>query len=225
MTIRFWRSGSPAFGLEVDDDEGARSWLSSGAAVGRFARELTPAESEAIDRKLATAARAPAAVSGADVTAPGETTEHLLADESIDLAYPSSAGPPAAYRDLVSTLRELLDDLVKSPVAAIVLDVAGPPYQGRLRHAGADPITVRMEDLTMTVTRFGPDDAVESTIDSPVDAAPYDGPLAPGWELPLPPAGAAAPEGGFVTITVGPAEVDVAGDGVLRRTEFGWTSE
>ena len=53
------------------------------------------------------------------MTAPGETTEHLLADESIDLAYPSSAGPPDACRDLVSTLRELLDDLVKSPVAAL----------------------------------------------------------------------------------------------------------
>jgi hypothetical protein len=77
----------------------------------------------------------------------------------------------------------------------------------------------------MTTTRFGPGDTVEATTESRIETARQDGPVGPGWTLPLSDAGGAAASGGFVAITVGPAEVDVQGDGVLRRIEFGWASE
>jgi hypothetical protein len=222
MTIRLWRSGTPSFGIELDDADVAHSWLSSGAAIGRFARALAPSEREALEHGLAHAVQA-SALPHSGARQPGAATEHLLAD-SVDISYPASSGPPAGYGDLVDALRELLDDLVSSPVAAIELHVDGPPYRGRLRHAGTEPITVRMEGLTMTTTHFGHDDTVEGTTEVRVDTAPLDGPVSPGWELPLPTIEADAEDGGFTSITIGPIEVDVQGDGVLRRAEFGWTS-
>jgi hypothetical protein len=216
MKIRFWRSGSSSFGLEVGDDGIARSTLSSGEAVGRFARPLSPTERDALEQGLAKAS-APARDDAP--VAPGAATEHLLTD-TLDVAYPAGGDPPDGLAGVVTPLRDLLDDLVASPIAAIVFDATG----ARLRHAGHEPITARMKGMTMTTTRFSADYAVEGSIEAAVDAL-HDGPIEPGWELALPDAGADAPEGGFVSITVGPAEIDVEGDGVLRRCEFGWTSE
>lgn len=224
MTIRYLRSGTPSFGLWIDDDGVARSWQSSGAAIGRFARDLSADERDAIRRGLADAEGAPRTTPpDDDVVAPGGVATETVLTESLEISYPP-ADVPEAVGALVETLRELLDDLMSSPVAAIVLDIDGPPYRGRLRHVGDEPITVRIDGLTMSTTSFAADYTVGDTATTHVDAT-HDGPLEPGWDLALPDAGVNAPDGGFISITVGPAAVDVEGNGVLRSTEFGWVSE
>jgi hypothetical protein len=232
MTIRLWRSGSSSFGLTVDDDGVAHSTSSGGTAVGRFARGLTQDERDGIRRGLAQATEAndaDAAGSESDASElaapvrPGATTEHLLAD-GLDVSYPAGDEPPEPYRELVHTLRAVRDDLAESAVAAIVLDVDGPPYRSRLRHVGTEPITVRMAGLTMTITRYRGDYTIVDTAEEPVEAD-FDGPIGRGWELPLPAVDTAEPDGGFVVISVGTAEIDVEANGVLRRTEFSWASE
>lgn len=224
MTVRLTQTahGTPpqSLGVEVDDDGHARSWQGSGRRVGRFARDLSAAERRALARALRTARAAPVPPDpdGGPVR-PSGVTERLVADGLPDVVLPGHARPPTGFGGLVRLLRRLQDDLADSPVAGIELDAAASP---RLRHVGSEPVTVRAGTVTVQVTAFGRDDGLAGSAAHAVDAA-VDGPVGPGWELRLADdLGLAAPEGGFLTVTVSRLAVDSRGDGVLRPAELSW---
>ena len=234
MTVRLTRT---AYGrrpnqfssLEIDDEGRATAWQNTGQQVGRFSRTLSAEERETLDRALA---RARDAVSGVpadpppSVRPPSGVTEGVVADGGIDVAL-NTGSPPPGLEDLVALLVAVRDDLDDYPVAALALEVTGPPYVAALLHAGSEPLAVRLGLLTVKGAVLDEDDVVLDRTSLRVDAANVDGPVGPGWTLPL--AGdlglALPPTGGFLTLTVGTPEVDVQGDGVLQPTELGWMTE
>jgi hypothetical protein len=84
-----------------------------------------------------------------------------------------------------------------------------------------------MATLTLQATLFDRDSAIVDSATHTVDASDADGEVGSGWSHPLADnLGLAAPrKGGFLTVTVGTAEVDALGDGVLRSAEFSWMTE
>lgn len=234
MTVRLTRTSygaSPrSLGIEIDDDGHAISWQSSGHRVGRFARRLSAKERTALERALASArdAGAPTAPApAAQPVRPDGTTEQLTADGLPDVVLVAHAPPPPGVEGLVQMLRTLSDDLAGSPVAALELEVEGTPPGARLRHVGSEPIAVRAGTVTVQVTAFGRDSAIVDSATHTVDASGVDGPVGAGWELRLADdlGLAAAPPGGFLTVTVGTLDVDSVGDGVLRPAELSWMTE
>jgi hypothetical protein len=233
MTVRLTRtSNGPQAqwqGIEIDDGGHAASWQTSGNRVGRFARDLSAPERQALDRALAAAgdADAPAAPDPAQAQRPSGTTEQLTADGLPDVVLDAHETPPEGFGDLVRLLLTLREKLADSPMAAIELEVDGSPLGARLRHVGFEPVAVRMATLTLQATLFDRDSAIVDSATHTVDASDADGKMGPGWSHPLTDdLGLAAPrEGGFLTVTVGTAEVDALGDGVLRSAEFSWMTE
>jgi hypothetical protein len=233
MTVRLTRNAyghrRQSEGLEVDDEGRATGWQSSGQQVGRFARTLSAQERETLDRALA---RAQEAVSDAApeappaVLPPSGVTEALVADGGVDVVLGTDA-PPPGLEDLVALLLAVREDLADHPVAALALEVTGPPYAAALRHTGSEPLTVRLGPLTVKGALLDEDDVVLDRTSLRVDAGDVDGPVGPGWALRLSDdLGWGSPRtGGFLTLTVGTPEVDVRGDGVLRPTELGWMTE
>ena len=234
MTVRLTRTshGRPPqlLGIEVDDDGHAISWQASGHRVGRFARELSTAERAALERALDSARNADAEAApdpAGQPVRPSGATEQLTADGLPDVVLDAHGSPPPGFEDLFGLLRDLREDLTDSPVAAIELQVGGSPLGARLRHMGSQPVTVRMATLSVQATLFDKNSAIVDSTTHTVDASGSDGPVGSGWELHLvDDLGVAAPrKGGFLTVTVGTAEVDALGDGVLRRAEFSWMTE
>ena len=158
---------------------------------------------------------------------PSVSREQLAADGLPAVVLHGHAPPPRGFGDLVDLLVKLREELSDSPVAAIELDVAGSPLSARLRHVGSEPVSVRLGALTLQATLFDEDSAIVDTATHSVEPDAVDGPVGTGWELPLvDDLGLAAPrKGGFLTVTVGRAEVDSLGDGVLRPAEFSWIIE
>jgi len=239
MTVRLTRTAhgltSQSSGIEIGDDGRAAAWATSGHRVGRFARELSAGEQAALERVLA-AAREAAAQEIGDSSAPqppgqavrpGGATEYLTADGLPDVVLAAPQEPPPAVDGLIRLMRTLFEDLARSPVAAIELEVRGSPFRARLRHLGSEPITVRMATLTVQATLFGPDSALIDSATHTVDASSAGNPAGPGWSLPLTDdLGVAAPrKGGFLTVTVGTPEVDALGNGVLHPAVFTWMME
>lgn len=211
-------------GVQIDDDSTAVGWQTDGDRVGRFRRALTPTERRALRRALDAARDARSAPPAAAPRRPGATTERVIAD-GVDLT--AGAEVPPAAADLVDRLRELQGRLSGSPVAAVALEVTGPPWTARLRHVGDEPVAVRMASLTLTVAVFGPDGALIDTVDRAVDGSGVGDRVGTGWTLSLvedldrP----AVPAGGFATLTVAGAQADVRDDGILREVEWGWVNE
>jgi hypothetical protein len=233
MTVRLTRTSHGTLpesaGIEIDDDGRATGWQTSGSRVGRFARDLLAQERDALERALssARAADAPAAPDPNAVRPPSGATEQLIADGLPGVALDEQATPPPGFKKLVRLLLKLRDDLVESPVAAIELLVDGPPFGARLRHVGPEPVRVRMGTLTVLATLFKRNSAIEDSKTYTVDASEVNGPVRPGWTLPLvDELGIDAPrKGRFLTVSVGTPEVDALGDGVLRSVEFSWMTE
>jgi hypothetical protein len=225
MTVRMTRTtpGRPpqSLGVEVDDAGRATGYQTAGNRVGRFARELTAEERDA----LAAAAREAAAADLAAVPPPTGASEQLLTDD-VDARF-DPLRPPAGLAGIVEVLRALREDLAGSPVAAIALEVGGSPPAAALRHVGTEPLTVRAATLTVTATLFDADSGIAGTAEHTVDASGVGDEIGPGWRLPLvADVGVAAPgKGGFRTVTVTGAEADAVGDGVLHRVELGWMDE
>ncbi len=230
MTLRLTRTTHGArtasATLEIDGDR-ASCAQASGQRVGRFARSLSTRERRALDRALAAAASAEPPAPPAGPFRPSGTVEQLIGDGLPELVLDSAATPPGAFKDLLRLLFRLRENLGESPVAVIELEVAGTPPGARLRHLGSDPIRLRISTLTLTTTLFGPDSAIVDTSSEVVEASAVDGQVGPGWAIPLvSDLGVAAPaKGGFLTVTVGTAEVDALGDGVLRPAVLSWMSE
>jgi hypothetical protein len=233
MTVRLTRIAHghrrQSEGLEIDEEGHATGWQNSGQKVGRFARTLSAEERQTLDRALAGAREA---VSGAvpdpppSVLPPSGVTEALVADGGVDVVLNTDA-PPPGLGDLVALLLAVREDLADHPVAALTLEVTGPPYAAALRHAGSEPLVVRLGPLTVKGAVLDEDDVVLDRTSLRVDAVNVDGPVGPGWTLPLADdLGLALPRtGGVLTLTVGNPEVDIRGDGVLQPTELGWMIE
>jgi hypothetical protein len=234
MTVRLTRTshgGPPLFlGIEIDDAGRAASWQTSGNRVGRFARDLSARERKALDRALASAKEADvpeASDSASQVQPHSGAMEQLTANGLPDVVLDAHEKPPTGFKDLVKLLRKLREELADSPVAAIELEVDGPPFGAQLRHVGQLPVTVRMGTLSVKATVFKRDSAIADSKTYPVDASSVDGPVGPGWTLPLVDDLAidAPRKGGFLTVSVGTPEVDALGDGVLRQSQFSWMTE
>lgn len=224
-TVRYARTapGRPQqfSGLEIDADAGAVGWQNFGHRVGRFARALTESECDALTAALDGARDTDPGTAGP----PGSVTEQITAD-GIDVTL-NPQDPPAGFADLVDLLRSLLGDMADSPVAAIELEVTPAPLSARLRHVGPQGLAARLGPLTVQATSFDEDSGIVDSVSERVVPPEPDGTVGPGWVLPLVEdlAIEAPPDGGFLTVTVGTPEVDVLGDGVPRRAEFGWMSE
>jgi hypothetical protein len=234
MTIRLTRTshGTPplSMGIEIDDAGRAAGWQTSGNRVGRFAHSLSERELKALDRALAAAKEAEieaAPDSASQVQPPSGAVEQLTANGLPDLVLDAHEKPPAGFKDLVKLLRKLREKLADSPVAAIELSVAGPPFDAQLRHVGQQSVTVRMGTLSVKATLFKRDSSIADSKTYTVDASGVDGPVGPGWTLPLVDDLAidAPGKGRFLTVSVGAPEVDALGDGVLRSAQFVWMSE
>lgn len=233
MTVRLTRVSHGArpqwLCIEIDDDGQARSWQTSGQRVGRFARELSASERRRLERALTAARNADALATPEPVAGPvrpGGATEQLTADGLPDVVFAAHPTPPSGCGDLVRLLRALREDLARSPVAAIELEVGGSPPGARLRHVGQEPITVRAQAVTVRVTAFGRDSALVDSATRTVSAPRAEGAVTPGWEWRVADnLGLHAPQGGFLTVTVGTLGLDAVGDGVLRPAEFSWLTE
>jgi hypothetical protein len=234
MTVRLTRTshGGPpqSLGIEINDDGRATSWQTSGHRVGRFARELSATERTTLERAMASARNANAEAApdpAAQPVRPSGATEQLTAEGLPDVVLDAHGTPPPGFGELIQLLLSLREDLTESPVAAIELAVDGSPLGARLRHIGAQPVTVRMATLTLQATLFDKNSAIVDSATHTIDAAGTEGPVGLGWELTIAnDLGLAAPrKGGFLTVTVGAPEVDSLGDGVLRRAEFSWMTE
>jgi len=233
MTVRLTRTSHGTLpesaGIEIDDDGRATGWQTSGNRVGRFARELSAQERVALDRALTSArdADAPAAPDPNAVKPPSGATEQLIADGLPGVVLDEQATPPSGFKKLVRLLLSLREDLVESPVAAIELGIDGPPFRAQLRHVGPEPVRVRMGTLAVLATLFKRNSAIEDSKTYTVDASGVNGPVWPGWTLPLvDELGIDAPrKGRFLTVSVGTPEVDALGDGVLRSVELSWMTE
>lgn len=232
MTVRYTITtpgpGGHSAGLEIDDESTAVAWQTDGDRIGRFRRPLTAAERLALQRAVEAARRREPDPPAGGPRRPEASTERIIAD-GVDLTVTDDVDPAAA--DLVARLRDLADRLTASPVAAVVLDVEGPPWTVRLRHAGDTDLTLRASALTVSVTTFGPDseilDTTEHIVEHAVEHAGDGDRVGPGWsrdlvdKLDAP----AVPAGVFVTVTVSGAQADVRGDGIVRGVEWGWASE
>jgi hypothetical protein len=233
MTVRMTRTshGTPpdSAGIEIDDEGRATGWQTSGTRVGRFARVLSAQERVTLDRALTSArdADAPAAPDPNAPRPPSGATEQLAADELPGVVLDEHATPPPGFKKLVRLLLSLREGLIETPVAAIELGVDGPPFRAQLRHVGPEPVRVRMGTLTVLATLFTRDSAIEDSKTYTVDASEVDGPVGPGWTLPLVDELVidTPRKGRFLTVSVGTPEVDALGDGVLRSVEFSWMTE
>lgn len=232
MTVRLTRTSHgtvpESAGIEIDDGGYATGWQTSGNRVGRFARELSAQERVALDRALTSAkdADAPATPDPNAAKPPSGATEQLIADH-LSVVLDEHATPPPGFKKLVRLLLSLREDLAESPVAAIELEMDGPPFRAQLRHVGTQPMRVRMGTLSVQATLFKRNSAIEDSKTYAVDASGVNGPVGPGWTLPLVDELAidAPREGRFLTVSVGAPEVDALGDGVLRSVEFSWMTE
>lgn len=228
MTVRYMCTTpgphGQSSGVEIDDDFVAAGWQTDGGTVGRFGRPLDRAERDGLVRALTAARRAEPAPPAGGPRRPGAGTERIIAD-GVDLTVTDEVDPAAV--ELVERVRELAERLTGSPVAAIVLDVDGPPWTVRLRHAGETDLTVRAAALTVSTTVFGPDSEILDSTEHIVERAADDDRAGPGWTLDLVENGdgAAVPAGGFAAVTVTGAQADVRGDGIVREVEWGWVSE
>jgi hypothetical protein len=231
MTVRLTRSsashgGPPLWlGVEVDDDDRARSWQTSGGSVGRYSRLLRPQEHTALRRALTAAKKAVSegGLSSSDeqVWRPDGSTEQVSADGLPVLEIDPHEDPPKGFGSLVRVLRTLQGSLVDSPVAAIALEVDGTPPRARLRYAGTESVSVRLGSLSVEAHLFGEGDAIVDssvlTVDGPAEATE----VGSGWSYDLGDNLAIAPptKGQFLVVSVD-FELDTNGDGVLRRARL-----
>ena len=119
-------------------------------------------------------------------------------------------------------MRDLHADLAASPVGALELAVDVDPATATLRHVGAEPLDVRISRPTVQTLVYDADSRVVSELSAVVDLT-VDGAVGPGWTVALPGEVPATPDGGFVSVSVGPIAADALGDGVLRQVELGWS--
>lgn len=223
LTLSSYGSSTLEIGLAIDDAGHVTGWQTGGWRVGRFARDLSAEEQEDLNEALE-AARSATAASTVGGTAPSGATEQLVVEGLPDATFASSAEPPAGFEELVRVLREVREDLAEFPVGAIELDVAAAPV--RLRHVGSEPIGVRSNGaIRVEVVAYDKDYLEVGREVRTIEVAAFDGEVSAGWELELGELSLAAPQGGFLSLSVGPLRVDSVGDGVLRQAEFSWVSE
>jgi hypothetical protein len=164
--------------LDVDDDGSVAGWLSQGPAIGRFAGSVPDITGL---RGLVDAAAGTDPPSTA--TFPHDATIDRLRVAGDELVTSDKTTPDGAWGELLAATRALLDGLVGSPAAAIALEVAGPGLV-RLVHRGSDVLPIRLETLTIDVTRWRDDNPVGSKELSGLGLGRVE--AGPGWSQDLP---------------------------------------
>jgi len=226
LTLGYWGSSTLEIGLEVADDGRATGWQTGGARVGRFARQLTPAEQADLSEALASTSYEGGAGSATGETpvAPSGASEQLVGD-ALQATFDPVTGPPAGLESLIAILTAVRDDLVATPVAAIELAVAGGSPTVRLLHVGHEPIAVRADGpLGVDVTTYDENNTMIDSETHSVDAG-LPGEVGPGWgHTLLDHLTPTTPRGGWWSVSVSSLDVDALGDGVLRRADLSWVS-
>jgi hypothetical protein len=142
--------------VDVAQDGSMTGWRSIHDAVGRFAG--TAPDLEAL-RALAeaTAGMGPPGTP----TLPHDATTDNLTTTAGELVVSDKATPDGPWGELLVACRRLLDEVSRSPVAAVGLVIDGP---GRLRleHRGSEALGIRLETLAFEVTRWRGRDPVGS---------------------------------------------------------------
>jgi hypothetical protein len=233
MTLRlimsYYGSSTIEAALEVDDDGRATGWQTAGRRVGRFARALTAAERRALRNALEAGPGAgDASGETNDAPLPPSGASEQLVGDGFAATFDPSIGPPEGLEQTFAVLRAIREDLEASPVAAIELDVSGTPLRALVRHAGTDPIQVRVDGaLQVQITAYGKNSRVVDSITHTVDTGGLTGSVGAGWGLELiDDVGISDPgRGGFLSVSVGSLDVDSRGDGVLRQADLSWVSE
>lgn len=172
--------------LDVGDDGSVTGWLSQGPAIGRFAGSVPD---------LAGLRGLAGAVSGVEPptqdTFPHDATIDRLRTAEGELVTSDKTTPEGPWGELLATARGLLDGLAASPVAAIAVEVQGPGLV-RLVHRGTDSLPIRLETLSVDITRWRDGDPVGSKEVSGLGLGRVE--ARPGWSQDVPVD--SGPEGG-----------------------------
>jgi len=132
--------------LSVDDDGTFHLWRSVGApAAGRFEGVVDRAVRDAL------AAAAYAAAAAGDFTIPdmpGAPTETVIvADRRADVS--GGVEVSGAWGGVIGQLRDLAEELVTMPAAALGIRVMAGGRSCRLDHLGSDPVTIDTASLRL----------------------------------------------------------------------------
>ena len=174
----------------ADDGTFAARRTVGGRAIGDFAGQLPDDEIDALRAEVATAAEA----GDLAVATPPDGATEMIAAAGRTAQLGSNEQPGGTWGPLVERLRRLVADAVAtSPRAALQLEAAS--RQGRLVHAGADPIEVDVASIGVRLVRLDKDGAVLGRWNAPAAGgledddgpAPADWQTAgPGWSHALP---------------------------------------
>lgn len=228
MTVRLmyasWGGTPHSYHVEVDDDGRAAESTTFGHRVGRFARDLSESERTTFEAALqsARAADVPPPAPPDPVASPSGAGLTLLFDDT-EVELGGAAPEPDGAGQLARIMLDLADELVDSPLSALELVVDGAPLEARLGLVGTEKMAVRGRTLAVTATAYDAEMTVLGHEQFSVEVE-LDGPVAPGWVLPLvadlglPP----RPPGGVISIGVEGIEADALGDGVLRQAGLAW---
>jgi hypothetical protein len=156
MIVRYSRVGGRVpppdnEGLRIDDDGSFSMWRSIAPAIGRFAGKLEPSEVNSIKSEVKNAAAA------------GDFSKPPSPDGSVDLvdidgghaSLGSNDYAEGAWATLLDHLRQLLDDLMAKPRAAIGIDVDRDGRKARLVHLGDKPIAIDLSGLSVRAVLWG----------------------------------------------------------------------
>jgi hypothetical protein len=187
--IRYVRAGGVGVPdreeLTVDDVAGTvRAWRSLAAAAGHFGGKL---ECDTLTALSAAADRARALGAGAGRRAPAtDAAEEVVILDGLTVEIGQETELPDAWGVLVSRLRELLDQTVGMPVAAVGLEVATADKTARLVHLGTEALDLDLGALALSASLWGPDLARLGRwrLPEPPRAEPRVS-AKPGWSLPL----------------------------------------
>lgn len=168
--------------LDVDDDGSWRAWRSVGLAIGRFAGS-GDAAGGAGRRILELAAEAEASEPPRDGgDAPDATVDSIdLGDRSVWVPYRKT--PDGPWGKLFQATRDLLDEAVSHPLAAIGMELAGP-NRVRLEHRGTEPLSLEFGAAGVEATLWTPDGIFVASGTGKVDAGHVD--AGPGWSIEVP---------------------------------------
>jgi hypothetical protein len=179
--------------LEVDDDGTFEMRRVSGVnRAGWFAGKIDTDLSERLHRAVtAVEGREPPEHDGP--WSSGATTDTLYGSQGdVLIQVDAYEDGPAPWAEALALARQLLDDLISQPSAAIELALSASPLSALLRHVGSKEVTIDPGVATVEAYLMGPDSATlgswSSTVHLHPDTSGADDKTAsigPGWETDL----------------------------------------
>jgi hypothetical protein len=165
--------------LDIDDDGSWRVWRSVGTAIGRFAGsgDADAGAGRGI-LELAAAAEQSEPPRGDEFPADATVDSIDLGGRSVSVPYRQS--PDGPWGKLFKACRDLLDEALTQPLAAIGLELAGSG-RVRLEHRGDESLPVEFGAAQVEATVWTPDGTFVASGTGKIDAGHVD--AEPGWSL------------------------------------------